>query len=462
MAPSSPASGLVAGIDLATADARVAVADGRGRVLARSSAPLAPPHRPRPGTSEQDAGSWWPAVARALREAMAAVGPDGEVVAVAVSATSGTVVVADAQGEPLGPAWLYDDGRAPGPERWDRMLEQVGAGAARAARHAWHASDLVVARLTGTAPPTDWSHALKTGFDPGAGRWAAQGAAAGLRPDVAPPATAAGTVSEHAANGTGLPAGCSVRLGMTDACAAQVAAGADRPGRFVSVLGTTLAVKGAGEDRIDDPSSGIYSHRHPDGWWLPGGASNTGGGALAAHFSADRLAELDWQAAARGPATTVCYPLHGTGERFPFVAGDAEELWTAPPADAVDAYRAVLEGVAFVERLGYERLGRLGAPLAGPLRSAGAGSRSDVWTAVRATALGVDIVRPESADTAFGACVLAAAGTLHPTLADATDAMVAAPGAAVGPVAEERERLDESYRRFVAAVGERGWLPWRE
>lgn len=118
--------------------------------------------------------------------------------------------------------------------------------------------------------------------------------------------------------------------------------------------------------------------------------------------------------------------------------------------------------MAFVERLGYERLAALGAPLAGPLRSAGGGSRSDVWTAIRATVLGVGVVRPASADTSFGACVLAAAGTLHETLAAATDAMVAGHGAPVEPVAGERDHLEESYRRFVGALGGRGWLPWQD
>ncbi|MGI8983446.1 MAG: FGGY family carbohydrate kinase, partial [Acidimicrobiales bacterium] len=125
MARSAPTGRLVAGIDLATAHARVAVAAGDGRVVARASAPIAPPRRPAPGTSEQAARSWWPAVATALREALAGVA--GEVVAVAVSATSGTVVLADRSGEPVGPAVLYDDSRAPAPARWDLLLPQPSA-----------------------------------------------------------------------------------------------------------------------------------------------------------------------------------------------------------------------------------------------------------------------------------------------------------------------------------------------
>lgn len=456
MAGSARTAALVAGIDLATADARVAVADGSGRVVARAQAPLAGPDRPRVGVSEQDASSWWPAVARALREALA--GLDGSVVAVAVSATSGTVVLADADGEPVGLALLYDDGRVPGPQRWDWMLDQRPDGAA----HAWHASDLVVARLTGDpSPPTDWSHALKTGYDPGARRWTVDGRAAGLRPaEVLSPGSAAGVVGAAAAAETGLPAGCEVRLGMTDACAAQLAAGADRPGRFVTVLGTTLAVKGASAERVEDADAGIYSHRHPEGWWLPGGASNVGGGSLRDRFGGADLADLDRRAAERGPATVVCYPLPRRGERFPFAAADAEALWLGDPEDDVDAYRAVLEGVAFAERLGYERLAALGATATPPVRTAGGGGASAVWSSIRASVLGVPVVRSPAADTAFGACILAATGTLHPSLVAAADAMVPEPEDPVEPDPAERERMDDSYQRFLGAVRDRGWVRW--
>ena len=457
MAVPSRDSVLVAGVDLATAEVRVAVADGTGRVVSRAGAPLAPPDRRQPGRSEQGARSWWPAVIRALTEAVGRA--PGRVVAVAVSATSGTVVLADGGGEPVGPAVLYDDTRWPAPARWDGMLD--AGGIAATARHAWHASDLVVAHLVGGPPPTDWSHALKTGYDPGAGRWSDGPAtrAAELRPQVRPPTSPAGTICAEAAAATGLPPDCQVRLGMTDGCAAQLAAGADRPGRFVTVLGTTLVVKGVGDHRVDDPASGVYSHLHPNGWWLPGGASNVGGGSLTSRFPGSPAA-LDEQARERGPASVVCYPLSRPGERFPFVSAAAGELWVGEPADEVDAYRAVLEGVAFVERQGYERLAALGAPMEAPSRTAGGGAASTVWSAIRATVLGVPIARPAEPSTAFGACILAATGTLHTSLAAATDAMVAVPGDEVEPVAAERGRLDDSYGRFVDAIREREWIRW--
>lgn len=450
-------SPLVAGIDMATAEVRVTICDAEGRVFGTGASPLPKPDHPRPDRSEQDAGAWWPTVARTLRQATA--GLTAPVVAVSVAATSGTVVLADGNGEPIGPAILYNDGRVAAPERWACLRDRPGAR--DVAVHAWHASDLVVFRLTGEPPPTDWAHALKTGFDPVSGGWTSEEPEPARRPAVLAPTSPAGTVAGLSAAETGLSPGCQVRLGMTDGCSAQLAAGADRPGRFLSVLGTTLVIKGATWTRIDDATSGVYSHLHPDGWWLPGGASNTGGGSLSSRFDPPRLAQLDRQAAERGPATVAVYPAGGQGERFPFMSAAARELWTGNPVDEVDAYRAVLEGVAFVERLGYERLRDLGAAVDVPIRSAGGGSRSGVWSAIRATVLGAPILHPPAASTAFGACVLAAVGTLHPDLRHATDAMVGRVGTLVGPVKCERSRLDENYGRFVAALAEKGWLTWR-
>ena len=474
------------GIDLATAAVRAVAADAGGRVVGTAEAALPPPVSPHPGWAEQDAGGWWPATVEALRRLGGDLGRTmASVVAVSVCGTSGTVVALDGDGGPVGPALTYADQRA-GPEaataqsagerrwaalglrmhpsfglpKWGWLVGRGGGGGGVAALA--HAGDVVVAALVGHPVPTDWSTALKSGYDPLAGEWvedalSALGIPARLVPEVMPPTTAVGRIGPAAVAATGLPAGCEVRLGMTDACASQLAAGAATPGRFVSVLGTTLVLKGVSRDLVVDPAGAVYSHRHPLGWWLPGGASSTGGSALRAGFGGRDLADLDRRAGARGPAGTVAYPLAGRGERFPFVAADARGFVLGEAGDEVERYRAVLEGVAFVERLGYEHLARLGAPADPPVSVTGAGSASRVWNRVRATALGLPLLEKPGAGTGLGACILAAAGTLHPDLAAAAEAM-AAGGEEVLPVDEEREALERSYRRFVAALIERGWL----
>ena len=477
----APAVELVVGVDMATADVRAVVADADGRILASGHAPLPAPSSPRPGWSEQDASSWWPAVC-------AAVGQLGDfrrsVVAITVCATSGTVVALDGEGRPLGPALMYSDQRAVAEAE---VAQEAGRGQVGCARAAG-AADVRPAQVGlaaaqravdspagpcvgrrrrpagGRGPPaaTDWGHALKSGYDPARGEWATEamealGIPCELLPEVRRPTEVAGRVSDEAAAVTGLPAGCRVRLGTTDACAAQLAAGAGAPGRFVSVLGSTLVLKGASRELVVDPAGAVYSHRHPDGWWLPGGASNVGARVLQAEFGGRDLGALDAAAAEHGPAGAVVYPLVGTGERFPFAAPDAEAFSLGDAADEVDRYRALLEGVAFVERLGYERLADLGAAADPPIAVSGGGSGSPVWNRIRATVLGAPVTATPAATTALGACILAAAGTLHPDLAAATEAM-AATGEPVEPVGEEQAALDDGYRRFLAAVTERGWL----
>jgi sugar (pentulose or hexulose) kinase len=117
----------------------------------------------------------------------------------------------------------------------------------------------------------------------------------------------------------------------------------------------------------------------------------------------------------------------------------------------------MLEGVAFVERLGYERLTTLGLIVEPPIAATGEGSTSTVWSRIRATVLGMPLLRLSGASTALGACILAAAGTVHPDLPAATAAM-SPRGDVVQPVEEEREQLEVSYRRFVEALAGRGWL----
>lgn len=472
------------GVDLATASARVTCSSTSGVVLATADAPLPAPSRSDAGTSEQDAASWWPATRRALREATGKLGAARHrISALCISATSGTVALADRQGNPLGPALMYDDRRASaqaaaaqraGAQRWRDLglsispsfsLAKVGwmaeHGLLKEPARICHASDLLLWQLAGEPTPTDWSHALKTGYDPLRCEWAVEalealGVDTTRLPEVKPPTTVVGEVATAVAAATGLPAGTQLVLGMTDSCAAQLACGVAQTGQFVTVLGTTLVLKGVQEGLFLDPTGAVYSHRHPDGQWLPGGASNTGGEALSV-FAHERYAELEAAAAARGPAETVRYPLMRAGERFPFVASGAHFFELGSPADEVEAFRSCLEGVAFLERLAYDHLRQMGMTITGPITSAGGGSRSRVWSKVRATVLGCTLRTVAHADTSFGACVLAAAGTAFPDVAAATAAMVQE-RSTVEPARGEAEALLLSYGRFVDGLATRGWI----
>ncbi|MGW3473359.1 FGGY-family carbohydrate kinase [Saccharopolyspora sp. NPDC000995] len=474
---------LVAGVDVATANVRVQVHDPAGAMVASASRPLPQPVRSRGGRSEQDATTWWPAVRDCLAECTTALGSRStEIRSLAISATSGTVVAVDGGGEPLTAALMYDDRRAEaetriaaevGADRWRRtgITPSAGSGLARIgwlARHlpdgtalVCHTPDLIAWKLVGHPIATDSSHALKSGYDAVAGEWATEVFEAldvpdRLLPEVVRPTTVLGAVDARGAAQSGLPVGCEVRAGMTDGCAGQLACGAVDVGQFVTILGTTLVLKGVAKELVHDPAGAVYSHLHPDGMWLPGGAANIGGSALSDVDTAE-LPDLDAAATDRGPASVVNYPLRGEGERFPFLAEHATRFVLGAPEDRIDEYRSRLEGVAFCERLALERLAQLGAPAEGAVRTAGGGARSIAWCRIRASVLDAPVLRVRGAGTALGAALLAASGSVYPGLSTAAAAMVPG-GEFVEPVPAEAAQLEDSYRRFLDELRTLGWI----
>ncbi|OEV28273.1 hypothetical protein AN220_01990, partial [Streptomyces nanshensis] len=84
------------------------------------------------------------------------------------------------------------------------------------------------------------------------------------------------------------------------------------------------------------------------------------------------------------------------------------------------------------------------------------GSRSPLWNRIRATVLDLPLQVADRAETASGAALLAAAGTLHPSLEQAAAAMTGE-GRLVEPVPEEKAALDDSYARFTEELTARGW-----
>ncbi|MFB4267494.1 FGGY-family carbohydrate kinase [Nonomuraea sp. GTA35] len=453
------------GIDLGTQSVRAMAVAADGRVLGTGSRPLTS-HRDGP-RHEQDPEQWWRELAAATREAVSSAG--GPVEGVAVAATSGTILLTDTSGRPLTPALMYDDRRADasraneaGAQVWERLgyrrmqpnwalpkllwlLRDAPAGARLA-----HQSDFVNRRLTGHAVATDLSNALKTGVDLIEERWPlevfdALGVPGAMLPEVVRPGTRLGVVCAAAAEETGLPAGTPVIAGTTDGCAAQLGAGALRAGSWNSVLGTTLVLKGVTKELIHDPLGVVYSHRAPDGSWLPGGASSTGAGVLTRDLPGRDLDALSAEAATRELPPAVTYPLVSRGERFPFDAPGAEGFTLGEPADDVERYAAILLGAAFVERLCFDYLDLLGAPVDGELVLTGGATRSAYWTRLRADVLGRPVTLRENAEPALGMAVLAGG---DPASMIRTRAVVEPSGA----------DLREPYLRFVTELERRGWL----
>lgn len=486
--PDHDPDGLWVGIDLGTQSVLVVVTGAGGGPAATGTAPLTS-HRAGP-RHEQDPEQWWTAVTTASRQALAGLDAT-RVRGVAVDATSGTVLLADAAGTPLTPGLMYDDSRALGPHT-DRVNEAgaavwsaVGYGRmqpswalpkigwllaqdrrfADPATRLLHQGDLVGWRLAGRQVATDASQALKTGYQLAAEEWpeavlTSLGVPSTLLPRVVAPGTPLGTVCPAAAEATGIPAGTVLVAGMTDGCAAQLGSGTVEPGAWNSVLGTTLVLKGVSRSLVRDPSGVVYCHRGPEGTWLPGGASSSGAGALTRLFPGADLERLTERAARRQPraGAPVAYPLVGAaGERFPFAAPDAEPFVLGVLDDEVDLFAANLLGLACLERLCLEYLASLGAPVDGPLSFTGGGARNRYWSQLRSDVLGREVRLPERAEPGHGMALLAMATTTGLPLPVAAKAMAGA-GARLRPEAARTGHYQAVYAAFVDELVDRGWL----
>ncbi|MDQ2662310.1 MAG: FGGY family carbohydrate kinase [Actinomycetota bacterium] len=481
------------GIDLGTQSVRAVVLDDEGRTLASGAAPL---RSTRYGERhEQDSETWWAAVVTVLRDVTARLPVGIEIRALAVSGTSGTVVPVDPiTGRTTAAAVMYDDRRgAPyleqvasvGAGLWRRLgyrmqaswalpklLGMLEEGAFSTSSVVAHQPDVITSRLTGRRMPSDLSSALKSGADLDAVEWPVAvfgelGLEVERMPQLVPSGTRIGDVSIAAARETGLPAGCAIIAGMTDGCAAQIAAGALAPGAWNSVLGTTLVLKGVSHDRLVDPSGAVYSHRAPfDDGWYPGGASSTGAGAIRAWLPGRDLDALSASFDRDAPAP-VAYPLAGPGERFPFVSADAKAFMPDADRDA-SVFSAILHGVAYVERLAFDLLAATGYEIGGPVLFTGGGARNPVWTQLRADVLGRPVQLPEHAEGAAGMAVLAAAGAAAATGTSASAASVdplaatatrmLRPAPTVDSDLDRHRRLMPTYARFVDELLDRGWI----
>lgn len=400
------------GIDLGTSGVRAVVLGDHGKAGSHAAA-IAPARR-------WDAGVLWATVVAVLQT----LDLSG-VQAIAVAGTSGTLVPVGADGEALGPLSPYnavaDPGavaaiRAVGPASGaaqgatSALGRAIGVQATPGVRRILHEADWIAARLCGRLDMTDENNALKTGYDPVERSWPAwigdTGLRTGLLPRVLPPGTILGTVTPEMAGLVGLPRDASIVAGTTDGCASFLSTGADAAGDAVTALGSTLTLKLLSDEPVFAPAYGVYSHRLL-GRWLAGGASNSGGAVLAAHFTPGRLEELSSRIDPERNSGLDYYPLPRPGERFPVNDPDLPPRITPRPSDDAAFLHGLLEGVARIEARGYQRLARHGAPPVTRVLTVGGGAANAAWTAMRARILGVPVLRAAASSTALGAAMLA-------------------------------------------------------
>lgn len=477
-----PTRQIMIGLDVGTTGARALAAATNGDVLAEASVLLANPPS-RAFVREQDPEDWWFCACKTLRQVcnqLRAKGLLGYLLGMAVTSTSGSLVLADDAGRPLRPAILYDDMRGlPIAEELNRKLasgSMTYGSSFSLIKACWvrqeepaiwdqvhrlvHPTDWLTGRLTGCYEISDETNALKLGYNNEVTNWDAAVSIMNIPPAMLPqivrPGTRVGSVSPKAVE-TGLEPGTPVFAGATDGITSLISSGAHKAGDANTTLGTTIVWKVLS---LKKPfvGEGMYCHRHPAGFWAPGAAGNSGSGAITCDDTTCPPAEMDRLAADHLPSPFVCYPLPAKGERFPFLNPEAAGFFEGKPSSPVESYAAQLQSLALIERWGYERLESSAIEIGNVIFSTGSAATSPALCQLRADVLKKRIVRCQHPTSAFGAAILAASGAVYEGDVQAAVNDMTCIREVFNPEEAAGEEYDRIYSAFRDACANRGYV----
>lgn len=402
--------------DVGTSALKATLYAQSGAVLAQAAHPYTQPYVcPEPNAAEADPDEWWRAVPLVLAQVQHSL--DG-VRVIGLTGQMHSAVLLDVHNTPVLPCLLWLD------RRCAAETAELNAELRLPPYHlnstytlpklAWlsrHRPE-ALARTTTLLFPKDYVRFKLTDVlatDPSEAGGAAllnwttrQWALERLRfthlsPSVLPPlrpeGAVIGTLSPKVADALGLPRDAQVITGVGDVAA--ILGGAPvQPGRVMAAVGTSsmlYAVVPEHLRKVRDDNDGIYPY-DLCGFRLLGGVSSLTGGAL------------DWAWRAFGAASTMTFDEamrvvgsvepgadglvfvpYLTGERSPFWRDDLRGMFVGLNLSHTWAHmlRAVVEGVAFSQRLMLDRFARLGMPSPQVALSGGV-ARHAIWQRVLA------------------------------------------------------------------------------
>lgn len=470
--------------DLGGTSLRLALIDPQGRMVAATGVTMVAA-MPMPGWSEADPVLWWDRFCEAVAT-LAASAPEAfaGIEAIAISAMTRTQVLLDADGMPLRPAILWADSRAAA--TLDTLRGRLAAfhpetlevnpfhplarlwwlachepNVTRALAHVVEPKDYLNFCLTGVIASDPISMARLAACVGASSLLTAVGLADGIVPPLTDPQAAMGRVQAGLGGCLDALAGLPVLAMANDTWASVVGFGAMRPGHAYNISGTSEVVGLVGVTPV--VAEGLMTVQWGEGLVQLGGPSQAGGDTLV--WLLQLLGRFN------GNPKDMAQALHALteGERdpapllfLPYLQGERTPYWDADLRGALvglnrrhgppDLLRAVMEGVAFVNRIILERATAASGVAVRELRYGGGGAASETWCQIKADIIGCDVVVPEGEEHGLlGAAIVAWTMLgLFPDLATAQTAL-ARPGRRYTPDAARRAHYDRLFASFRAA-----------
>jgi xylulokinase len=433
-------------IDVGTGSVRAAIVDGWGKVLAIA----AQEHEqivPAFGWSEQRPMDWWHGVVHAIRSVLDQVeGARSRIAAIAACGQMHGTVLIDDDGELTRETVpLWNDKRTVGHvmafEAANRPQDYLGESS-NPPTPAWPAFKLqwirdndpdAYHRTTAMMMPKDFINLRLTGeramdrteacasflMNPETGDWSDTmckmlGLDKSKLLPIRNPLDVLGTVTQAAAQETGLLAGTPVLVGCADYPAALLGSGVCRPGLGSEVMGTSSIITAISRKPLLDPS--ISNVGTVEGNWGAFMLLESGGDAMrwarrAFHEKQLGYAEIV-EKAAQAPAGSerLFFVPYLAGERF----GDhrnarAQFFGLAAAHGLAHMHRAVLEGVAFAVKRHINIMQEASGERLERVIASGGGARTKLWMMIKASIYDIPIVVPQEAECGIVGCAAMAA-----------------------------------------------------
>jgi xylulokinase len=439
---------VIIGLDLSTTGSKAVAFADDGTVVAQTRRRISRSN-PLPGWQEQDPEEWWRATCEALTDLSGRLAAqNAEPVGLGITHQRETFACLDKDGSALRPAIMWIDTRAAEQiaRLGNRHVHEVSGKPPSTTpslyKLAWlaehepdvlHRADLILDvhgylgwRLTGERL-TSWACADPTGLvDMATFTWSPEllglaGITEDQLPGLVPPGTVMGAITDVAAAVTGLPVGLPVVAGAGDGQCAGLGAAALTPSVAYLNMGTGLTL-GVHSDRylaprefrtLASPLAGAYTIE-----------ALLASGALSIAWFRDHVSGLPADSGSREArlsdmATTV--PPGARGLLYlPYLTSAESPHWD-PSARAcfigltdshgrAEMYRAVLEGLAYEEKLNLALLEQATGHHIDHLVAMGGAAQSELLTQLIADVLEQPIrIAAEPETTALGAAILVAA-----------------------------------------------------
>lgn len=461
-------------IDNGTQSVRALIFDQFGTEIAKARVPIEPYFSTEPNFAEQHANYYWQKLSKACQQLWQSCDIKPEQIAgVSLATQRYTMICLDKDKQPLRPAIVWMDLRRA--ETHDigflhPLTKIIGMGelvkdAQQKARCNWLAyhepemwaqtahyvnlSAYLTYQLTGELADSN-GHALgylpydykaQTWLKPKDFKWRFFSCRPEQMPKIVPPGQTLGEISAKAAKVTGIPEGTPMIAAASDkACEALGAAGLAADTACLS-FGTTATINTISPDYVEilkhmpaytAAAPHYYNHEYMiyRGFWMVSWfkeqfAHYEQALAKTQGIDTEKLLDAAVKGIPAGSMGLIMQPYWSPGVRHPGLEGKGALIGFGDVHTRAHVYRAILEGLAYELKLGFDTIEKRTSKTIKNLRVSGGGSQSDSAMQLTADIFGMPAYRPHTYEASgLGAAINCAVGLgVYPDHAAATEAM---------------------------------------